>query len=55
MSMLKPNSIWVDTHGKEFVVLHEKDGMVWYAHKDVTYSCRIEAFQERFQLRENQS
>jgi hypothetical protein len=48
MSVLKINSVWIDTRGKEFVVTDEKDGMIWYTHKDVVYSCRIEAFVERF-------
>jgi hypothetical protein len=53
MSVLKPDSVWIDARGKEFRVTHEKDGTVWYTHKDVTYSCRTEAFQERFKLQEN--
>ena len=53
MSVLKPNSIWIDARGKEFRVTDEKDGMVWYAHKDMVYSCRTEAFQERFKPQEN--
>jgi hypothetical protein len=53
MSVLKPNSVWIDTRGKEFVVTHENDGMVWYTHKDVVYSCSTEAFRERFTPVEN--
>jgi hypothetical protein len=53
MSVLKPNSIWIDTRGKEFVVIEEKDNMVWYTHKDTVYSCRSQAFQERFKPVEN--
>jgi hypothetical protein len=53
MSVLKLNSVWIDTRGKEFVVTDEKDGMVWYTHKDVVYWCRTEAFQERFTPVEN--
>ena len=51
--MLKINSIWVDQHGKQFRVTNEKDGMVWYTHKDAVYWCRTEAFQERFKPQEN--
>jgi hypothetical protein len=53
MSVLKINSRYVDAHGKEFVVMQEQDDMVWYAHKDITYCCRTEAFLERFKLVEN--
>ena len=48
MSVLKINSVWVDQHGKQFVIADLQDDMVWYSHKDVMYSCRIEAFLERF-------
>jgi hypothetical protein len=53
MSVLKPDSVWIDARGKEFRVMREKDGMVLYTHKDVTYSCKTEAFQERFKPQEN--
>ena len=55
MSVLKPNSRYIDTYGKEFVIVQEQDGMVWYTHKDVVYSCRTKAFLERFTLIDNQS
>lgn len=48
MSVLKINSVWVDQHGKQFVIVNLQDDMVWYSHKDVIYSCRTEAFLERF-------
>ena len=51
--MLKINSIWLDQHGKEFVVMDLQEDVVWYANKDVVYSCRIQAFLERFKPVEN--
>ena len=55
MQLLKPNSRYVDSHGKEFVVVKEQDDMVWYSHKDNMYNCRTEAFLARFTLLENQA
>ena len=53
MSVLKPDSVWIDARGKEFRVMREQDGTVWYSHEDTMYSCRTEAFQERFKPQEN--
>lgn len=55
MSVLKVNDRYVDSRGKEFVVMREQDDIVWYAHKDVMYCCKIGAFLERFTLIDNQS
>jgi hypothetical protein len=55
MSVLKVNDRYIDGRSKEFVVMKVEDDMVWYTDLEVMYSCRPEAFLERFTLIENHS
>lgn len=55
MSVLNINDRYVDSRGKEFVVMQEQDDIVWYAHEDTMYCCSKAAFLERFTRIDNQA
>lgn len=45
---MKIGSKWSDEKGNVFVVASIQDDVVFYINNQNTYSCLIEAFQERF-------
>lgn len=45
---MKIGSKWIDQNCKIFVVVSVQDNMVYYVADQITYSCTMQAFQERF-------
>ena len=44
---------WQSIDGKLFQITQVQDDWVWYSSGNASYSCRLEAFKQRFTLLEN--